>query len=601
MTLHRPLALMLLLADAAHAASPQSLPPSAHMAQCEALGLSSCPQPFDAILPPAEDMLSWDQRSRVVGFRNTYRLYQGDVFRTLGGKAYPLPGALHPMPVVHYHMQGRTYDLAGYLRRQDVTGLLILKDGRIAYEYYGGGNSDKTLWTSRSVAKSVVSILIGMAIKEGMIGSVDDPITRYLPELEGSAWDGVNLHDLMRHTSGVAWNENYTDPTSDFAHLTRCEASPAPYDCVMQLVSTLKRMPGVRPGEVWSYNTGGAWLVGRVLEKATGMTIAHYLETRLWSRFAMQSDGVWEALIKGHADMGGHGFNAILRDWGRFALFVAEGGKLPSGEELLPSNWIAQSVMWTKAKGSVTPAAPEGQYGYQWWFGGVDPSLQDTDDAAQTARQSFWAEGIYGQAIAINPIEKLVMVQWSTWKQAETPPSLYDEQALFFNALAHALGHPSTTAAAAATADGSPSSEPAPFVREWRAVMSTGEAKLLPYAGSAFKIERRPISATQLDRLEALLLPMLAAELKSKGSRNPPSSYFRQYAAARSGKHQVILVHGYLRDTGHSIDWTRKPVDANNGGQSFWDAVYVVKRHQFAKLKHDGSAVRHTVIFQRAA
>ncbi len=96
-------------------------------------------------------------------------------------------------------------------------------------------------------------------------------------------------------------------------------------------------------------------------------------------------------------------------------------------------------MTWSKTKGSVTPATPDGQYGYQWWFGGVDPSRRDTDNAMQTARQTFWAEGIYGQAIAINPIEKLVMVQWSTWKEAETPASLYDEQVLFFNALAHAL------------------------------------------------------------------------------------------------------------------------------------------------------------------
>jgi hypothetical protein len=156
------------------------------------------------------------------------------------------------------------------------------------------------------------------------------------------------------------------------------------------------------------------------------------------------------------------------------------------------------------------------------------------------------------------------------------------------------------TAAPAAT-DVSPSDAPAPFVREWRAVMTSGEAKLLPYAGSALKIERRGISTAQLDALETLLLPMLAAQLKSMGSRNPPSSYFRQYAAARSGRHQLILVHGYLRDTGHATDWTRKPVDAHEGELSFWDAVYVVKRHRFAKLKREGDAVRHTVIFQGAA
>jgi CubicO group peptidase (beta-lactamase class C family) len=101
---------------------------------------------------------------------------------------------------------------------------------------------------------------------------------------------------------------------------------------------------------------------------------------------------------------------------------------------------LLKSVTWSKAKGSVTPATPDGQYGYQWWFGGLDPSRSGTDNAMQTARRTFWAEGIYGQAIAINPIQKLVMVQWSTWKEAEAPVSLYDEQALFFNAVARALG-----------------------------------------------------------------------------------------------------------------------------------------------------------------
>lgn len=171
------------------------------------------------------------------------------------------------------------------------------------------------------------------------------------------------------------------------------------------------------------------------------MTIARYLETRLWSRFAMKRDGVWEALVKGQVDMGGHGFNATLRDWGRFALSVANDGALPGGERLLPGDWLRRSITWTRAAGSVTPATPDGQYGYQWWYGGVDPGRRGTDDAAATSRQTFWAEGIYGQAIVIDPAEPLIMVQWSTWQQAETPASLYDEQALFFNALARGLAH----------------------------------------------------------------------------------------------------------------------------------------------------------------
>jgi hypothetical protein len=167
--------------------------------------------------------------------------------------------------------------------------------------------------------------------------------------------------------------------------------------------------------------------------------------------------------------------------------------------------------------------------------------------------------------------------------------------------LAGAATAATAATAAAAAADVSPSNAAAPFVREWRAVMTSGEAKLLPYAGSAFRIERRGISTAQLDALETLLLPVLAAQLKRMGSRNPPSSYFRQYAAARSGRHQVILVHGYLRDTGYATDWRRKPVDAHDAELNFWDAVFIVKRHRFAKLKREGDAVRHTVIFQGAA
>jgi len=410
-----------------------------HLGQCADLELSVCPKPFDADLPLAKDMLTWDQPTRVVGFRNTYRLYPGDVIHTLGAKAYPLTAAPYPLPALRYEMEGQQFALSDYLRRQSVTGLLVLKNGQVVYEYYGSGNTRSTLWTSRSVAKSIVSVLIGMALKEGLIHSLSDPIIDYLPELKSTAWDGVSLKELLQHTSGVAWNENYADPSSHFSTLTECEARASAYPCVLQLVRSVNRQRGVRPGEVWSYNTGGAWLVGRVLEVASHMTIAHFLETRLWSRFAMESDGFWEALARGEVDMGGHGFNATLRDWGRFALFVADGGRLSDGEQLLPSDWILQSTSWTKAKGSVSPATPEGQFGYQWWFNGVDPKHAGGNTAARAARKTFWAEGIYGQAIAINPSEHLVMVQWSTWKAADTPDSLYEEQALFFGALVQAL------------------------------------------------------------------------------------------------------------------------------------------------------------------
>jgi CubicO group peptidase (beta-lactamase class C family) len=247
----------------------------------------------------------------------------------------------------------------------------------------------------------------------------------------------VTLRNLLQHTSGVSWNENYADPKSDFAQLTRCEAGVESYACILHLVRGVRRKPGVKPGGAWSYNTGGAWLAGRILERATGMPIARYLETRLWRRFGMESDGVWQALVPGQIDMGGHGFNATLRDWGRFGLFVARGGVLSDGTRLLPRDWLAQSRRWTRAAGSIDAVNPEGQYGYQWWHLGAPPGSDA--QVVITAERTMWAEGIYGQVIAVDSVDDLVMVQWSVYPIADASDSLGPQQLLFFSALRESL------------------------------------------------------------------------------------------------------------------------------------------------------------------
>ena len=413
--------------------------PAPSGSDCFSLQLAECPTPFDPQIPDASKMLSWQGEDRIIGLRNTWRMYPGDVFRPGHGTPSPLPRAEHPLSDIHYRFAGQARDLPTYLAHQRVAGLLLLKDGGIALEYYGFGNSEKTLWTSRSVAKSVVSTLVGIAIREGRIHGIDDPIVQYLTELKQTAWDGVTLRQLITHTSGIDWHEKYDDPKSDFAALTQCEATDDPYPCIIQLVASRPRSAGISPGEVWSYNTGGAWLVGRVLEQATGMAIARYLETRLWSREPMEREGVWQALVPGRIDMGGHGFNASLRDWGRFGLFVERGGRLSDGTQLLPDGWVKQATTWVRARGSVTPETPDGQYGFQWWYNPGETAVGDPDGSLAIARQSFWAEGIYGQAIAIDPVEHVVMVQWSAWPAAVPDDGTEEEQATFFAAAVAAL------------------------------------------------------------------------------------------------------------------------------------------------------------------
>lgn len=406
-------------------------------ASCRDIGLTTCPAPYDQTLPDTRNMLTWNQKDRAVGFRNDYRNYAGDVFHH--GKSTPLKWADNRLVNASYSVNGKTFTLKDYIKRESVAGMLVLKNGKIAYKYFGAGNTDSTLWTSRSVGKSVVSTLVGIALKQGKIRSLDDFITDYEPELKGTAWDGVTLKQLIQHVSGVAWNEDYTNPASDFAKLTQCEAHPGAYQCVRNIVTHLKRTQPT--GTHWSYSSGGAWLLGDVLERATGMSIAAYLQQSLWQPAGMASDGVWHSYQSGKHDVGAHGFNATLEDWGRFGQFILNEGKLADGESLLPKHWIDDAANWTQAKNSVSAGHPQGIYGYQWWNNEIPANAKQVSPAPDEGlKGSLWALGIYGQIIMVNRAENLVIVQWSTWPQAEPSFSAQPlEASLMYSAIAQQL------------------------------------------------------------------------------------------------------------------------------------------------------------------
>lgn len=404
---------------------------------CGGLAMDICPAPSDQVLPETKNMLTWSQADRVIGFRNDYRNYDGDVFHH--GLSKPLEKASKQLTDVSYTFEGKPYNLDNYLERQNVTGMLVLKDGKIAYKHLGHGNTDSTLWTSRSVGKSVVSTLVGIALKQGKIHSLDDQVIKYEPDLKGTAWDGVSIRQLLQHTSGVAWNEDYTDPKSEFSKLTQCEAKPATYDCVRSIVVSLKRTHPA--GEVWSYSSGGAWLLGDVLEKATGMSIASCLEQNIWKPYGMAHDGVWHAYAKGKHDVGAHGFNATLEDWARFGEFVAGDGKLADGTELLPTGWLDNASKWSHAKNCISAMHPEGTYGYQWWNNSIPVNAKNViPQPDQGLKGSLWGLGIYGQVMMVNRAEHLVIIQWSTWPVAE--PSMQKqplETAVAYSAIANEL------------------------------------------------------------------------------------------------------------------------------------------------------------------
>ena len=442
-------------------------------------------------LPKAANMFSWSEAEKVQGFSHTGAIFPTESF-THGPAVLPLPPASPDVMAraaqLHYQYgidaNGAAHNrnsVDDFMQHNQVTGLLILKDGAVVLERYARGVDSHTLWDSKSVGKSVVSTLMGVAVEQGFIRSLDDPVEKYIPELKHSAYQGVSLKNMLQMSSGVAWQEDELESDSDIKKLLACSIKKNSPRCMLDLMRHLKRAVDpatkkpVAPGVLWNYSSGEAYLSGLVVQRATKQTLGQYLQQTIWQNDGMEADGKW--IARDGVSMGAGGFNATLRDYGRFGLFVMNNGVLADGRKLLPENWVRDATRWTAA--SATPGSSDnGQYGYMWWFSagsdnGLKPDplyvnigapLQNADakskslhgseliqgQAASVSDWTFSALGIYGQMIAINQAEHLVVVQWSVWDKPDPvccdksnieydARDPYTEQAVFVNAVIRAL------------------------------------------------------------------------------------------------------------------------------------------------------------------
>jgi CubicO group peptidase (beta-lactamase class C family) len=329
---------------------------------------------------------------RVSTFRNIDRLFPS---RTVarGSKVYPLPAG-KPLQDVKFVSNGNAYDLDDYVSSNRVTGLLVIKDGRIALERYGSGNTEKTRWMSMSVVKSFTASLVGAAIQDGHIRGLDDPVTDYLPQLRGSAYDGVTIRNLVQMASGVKWDETYTDPASDRRRMLEVQNAQKPGG-ILELMAKLPR--AAEPGTRWNYSTGETQIVGALVRAVVGKPLAQYFSERIWARFGMESDATWWLESPDGLEIGGSGLSARLRDYGRLGLFLLGGGRA-GGEQILPQGWVREAGS-RKQIGSRTV-----DYGYMLW---------PIPNAAGTINEdAFEARGIFGQHIYVNPAENVVIVVW---------------------------------------------------------------------------------------------------------------------------------------------------------------------------------------------
>lgn len=315
---------------------------------------------------------------------------------------------------------GRDFSLDDYIDFNRVAGLIILKDGRVLIETYRFGNNENTRWMSMSIAKSITSTLFGAAVKQGRI-RLTDSVTKYVPSLAGSAYDGVTVRDILMMSSGVKWNETYTDSSSDRRHLLEAQISQRP-GAAMDVMRLLPRAAPI--GTVNNYSTGETQVAAEVLRAAIGQSLSSYLGERIWSRVGMEADANWwldSPAPDGH-EIGGSGFSATLRDYARFGQFLLNGG-VAGADSILPSGWLAEATTPKVLKGGKALA-----YGYFWW---TPPMGLLRSDAAYAGR------GIFGQHLYVDPKEHIVAVVWS----AQTRPSGGDivNEWAFFDAVVRAL------------------------------------------------------------------------------------------------------------------------------------------------------------------
>ncbi len=335
------------------------------------------------------------------------------------GPVRPLPAAAESLTNIQFEQGGNKFDLYDYLAYNRVAGLLILKDGKVVLEDYELGAGPETRWPSFSMAKSVSSTLVGVAVQQGLIKSLDEPISQYLPELKSGGYEGVSVRNVLQMASGVKWDETYTDPSSDRRKLLEAQLTLKP-GSILAYMNALRKAG--TPGSIWNYSTGESFLVGALLERATHKALATYLSETLWSTLAMEKDATWWTESPGGMGLSGSGLGATLRDYGRFGLFVQQDGVI-NGKRIVPEGWFREAGSAHVIGGKSV------DYGYFWWpIPAGDPIHQG----------AFQAIGIFGQHMYINPREKLVIVVLSARPKPDSSAHILSDEA-FFAAAARAL------------------------------------------------------------------------------------------------------------------------------------------------------------------
>lgn len=367
--------------------------------------LANLRQLYDGTMLPGVEVATFSHSDKLQPVRAVHR----------GKTSLLLPKRTKPFPAIHFDNRGHHYDLYDYLANNRVAGILVLKNAEIAFEDYELGIGPDTHWLSFSMAKSISSTLVGAALADGSISSLDDPVVRYVPALRGSAYDGVSIRQVLTMSSGVRWDERYTDPKSDRRKMLELQLAGKPGELLRYMGSLPRAAP---PGSVWNYSTGETFVLGAVIEGATHRRLPEYLSDKIWVPAGMEQDATWWVDGPDGLAWAGSGIGATLRDYGRFALIAANEGRL-NGRSIVPEGWFKEAGAAHEIGGKTVP------YGYMWWFADVG---------------AFAAVGLFGQYMFIIPKEHLAIVVLSARPKPDDTslPDSSDDGA-FVTAVAAAL------------------------------------------------------------------------------------------------------------------------------------------------------------------
>lgn len=335
-----------------------------------------------------ESLLFWTQKEKELRFPIMHEIFP----------SIPVPTGVQSSPFIKLKEFTPQWEdettLTSYMNDNHVQGVIVLQDNNIILENYADGITQETLWTSFSVAKSVSSMLVGVALKNGDIESLEDPLEKYIEEFKGYDYGDVTIRQLLTMTSGIDWNEDYEDHNSDVAqmYLSPCEDTEA------HILTYMKQLRFVnKPGSQWNYSTGETDLVGILVQKATGQSLAEYLSENIWKPYGMEHCAYWLADECSNLNLGGSGLSASLRDFARLGTLMLNKGKVGN------KNVISQEYM-TDATSLLQPVNDQGDgYGYLWW---------------RFKNGSYAAFGIFGQMVYVNPYKNLVIAQMAAWPSA---------------------------------------------------------------------------------------------------------------------------------------------------------------------------------------